>query len=141
MGEVNIPTIINCDTEMINAVIDPVTGEQKESLQLDEVTREIWDPAICLEIAWLLGIGTMRFIPQSGVPKGKKVVYLQIAVDIRDHKRVWEQVCIVVGGDQIDFEVKAMTCTVDMTTVKMHLQNMLLTVGAKYMNLDLKNFI
>ena len=28
-GEVNIPSIVDCDTGMINAVIDPVTGEQK----------------------------------------------------------------------------------------------------------------
>ena len=28
-GEVNIPAIVDCDTGMINAVIDSVTGEQK----------------------------------------------------------------------------------------------------------------
>ena len=42
-GEVNIPAIVDCDTGMINAVIDPVTGEQKSFPHLisDNTTQKI----------------------------------------------------------------------------------------------------
>ena len=61
-------------------------------------------------------------------------------MDIRDHKAVKERVRIVVGGDQSDYKGETTTCTVDVTTVKMHLQSVLSTVGGKYMGLDLKYF-
>ena len=77
--EVNILAIVNCDTGMINAVIDLVTGEQKtfRHLILDEATRRNWDPTMCSEVERLIGTGTLHFILQSGIPKGKKVVYLK----------------------------------------------------------------
>ena len=42
-GEVNIPTIVNCDTGMINVVIDPVTSEQKSFRHLisDDETQKL----------------------------------------------------------------------------------------------------
>ena len=92
------------------------------------------------EVDRLVGTGTIHFIPRSKIPQGKKVVYLNIVVDIRDHKTVKERVHIVVGGDQSDFKGETITCTVDVTTVKMHLQIVLSTVGGKYMGLDLKYF-
>ena len=92
------------------------------------------------EVNRLVGTGTIHFIPCSRIPRGKKVVYLKIVVDIRDHKAVKERVCIVVGGDQSDFKGETTTRTVDVTTVKMHLQSVLSTVGGKYMGLDLKDF-
>ena len=51
-GEVNILAIVNCDTGMINAVIDLVTGEQKlfQHLISDDETRKVWDPAMCSEV-------------------------------------------------------------------------------------------
>ena len=82
----------------------------------------------------------IHFIPQSGIPKGKKLVYLKIVVDIGDHKAVQERVRIFVGGDQSDYKGETSTHTVDVTTVKMHLQSVLSTVGGKYMGLDLKYF-
>lgn len=50
--EVNILAIDNCDTGMINAVINPMTGEKKEFSYLisDEATRETWDTAMCSEV-------------------------------------------------------------------------------------------
>ena len=51
-GEVNIPAIVDCDTGMINAVIDPLTGEQIYFRHLisDEATQETWDTAMCSEV-------------------------------------------------------------------------------------------
>ena len=121
--EVNIPAIVDCDTKMINAVIDPVTGEQTLFWYLisDDGTQKNWNPAMCSEVEWLLGTGRIHFIPRSGILKGKKVVYLKFLMDIRDHKAVQERVRIVVRGDQIDYKGETATRTVDVTTVKMHL--------------------
>ena len=76
---------------------------------------------MCSEVEQLLGTGTIHFIPRSGIPKGKKVVYLKIVVDIQDHMAVRERICIVVGVDQSDFKGETTTHTVDVPTVKMHL--------------------
>ena len=45
-GEVNMPAIVDCDTREINAVIDPVTGEQKSFRHLisDEKTQKKLEP-------------------------------------------------------------------------------------------------
>ena len=93
---------------MINAVFDPVTGEQKlfRHLISDDETRKVWDPAMCSEVEQLLGTGTIHFIPQSGILEGKKVVYLKTVVDIQDHKAVRERVRIIVGGDQSEYKGK-----------------------------------
>ena len=141
-GEVNMPAIVDCDTGEINAVIDPITGEQKSFCHLisDKKTQKNWNPAMSAEVDRLVGTGTIHFIPRSKIPQGKKVVYLKIVVDIRDHKTVKERVRIVVGGDQSDFQGETTTRTVDVTTVKIHLQSVLSTVGGKYMGLDIKDF-
>ena len=51
-GEVNIPAIIDTETNQINTIIDPVTGEQKEfrHLMKDKSTKVIWDPAMSTEV-------------------------------------------------------------------------------------------
>ena len=88
----------------------------------------------------MLGTRTIHFIPRSGIPKGKKVLYLNIVVDIQDHKAVQKWVRIIVGGDQSHFKGEKTTYTVDVTTVKMHIQSVLSTVGEKHMGIDLKDF-
>ena len=45
-----------------------------------------------------------------------------------------------MGGDQSDYKDETTTRTVDVTTVKMHLQSVLSTVRGKYVGLDLKDF-
>ena len=146
-GEVNIPAIVDTKTNQINTIIDPVTGEQKEFCHLmkDQSTKIVWDPAMSTEVDRLHDTGTIRFIPRSAVPQNKKVVYLKIVVDIREHKAVKERVRIVatptaVGGGKVNYAGKTTTRTVEVSTVKMHLQSVLSTPGAKYMTLDISDF-
>ena len=146
-GEVNIPAIVDAETNQINTIIDPVTGEQKEFRHLikDDSTKVVWDPAMSTEVDRLYDTGTIRFIPRSDVPRNKKVVYLKIVVDIRDHKAVKERVRITatptaVGGGKVNYAGETTTRTVEMSTVKMHLQSVLSTPGAQYMTLDISDF-
>ena len=112
-GEVNIPAIIDTETNQINTIIDTVTGEQKEfrHLMKDESTKVVWDPAMSTEVDRLDNTGTICFIPRSAVPKNKKVVYLKIMVDIHEHKAVKKRVRIVatptaVGGGKSTTQAK-----------------------------------
>ena len=97
------------------------------------------------EVDRLYDTGTIRFIPRSASPKNKKVVYLKIVVDIWEHKAVKERVRIVatptaVRGGKVNYAGETTTRTVEVSTVKMHLQSVLSTPGAKYMTLDVSDF-
>jgi hypothetical protein len=50
------------------------------------------------------------------------------------------RVRFTIGGDQINYPGNVSTPTVDITTVKLHLNSVISTPGARYMTLDLKNF-
>jgi len=65
-------------------------GEKEEYRHLikDPKTNVTWDPAMGVEIDRLVNTDTIRFIRKSDIPKGRKVVYLKIVVDIREHKAV-----------------------------------------------------
>ena len=111
----------------------------------DKSTKVVWDPAMSTEVDRLHDTGTIRFIPRSAVPQNKKVVYLKIVVDIREHKAVKERVRIVatptaVGGGKVNYAGETTTRTVEVSTVKMHLQSVHSTPGAKYMTLDISDF-
>ena len=136
-----IPAMLRADNTT-QAVIDPVTGEKKEHRHLlkDPATKMVWEPAMSRELEALLETGTARFIKRSQVPHGRKVAYLRVAVDLREHKLIHERARTCIGGDQVDFPGETTTRTVDLTTVKLHVGSTLLTKGAKAMSADLKNF-
>ena len=47
---------------------------------------------------------------------------------------------IIVGGDKIEYPDKVTTCTVEVNTVNIHLNSVMSTEGARYMNNNLKDF-
>ena len=51
-----------------------------------------------------------------------------------------ERVRLCAGGDQLTYLGDTSTLTVDLTTVKVHVNSVILTPGAKYLNADVKNF-
>jgi hypothetical protein len=74
--------------EMANAVICPETGK---SLKHQELITKLrykikWMISTANEINRLYNTNTTRFIRRSDIPKGRKVTYGSIVVDIKDHK-------------------------------------------------------
>ena len=94
-----VPAIIDEVAGEIHAVIDLVTGEKKEYRRLlkDPKTKVTWDPSMEADIDRLVGTDTIRFVKKRDVPKGRKVVYLRIGVDIWEHQAAKERVRIIGG--------------------------------------------
>jgi hypothetical protein len=74
--------------EMANAVICPETGK---SLKHQELITKLrykikWMRSTANEINRLYNTNTIRFIRRSNIPRGRKVIYGSLVVDIQDHK-------------------------------------------------------
>ncbi len=50
------------------------------------------------------------------------------------------QTCLTIGGDRVNYPGDCGTPTVDMVTVKVHLNSVILTKGACYCTINLKDF-
>ena len=94
------------------------------------------------ELDRLLDTNKIESVHKHDVPWGCKTVYLRIiiVVIIRENKVVKERVKITVGGDQVEYLGKVTTWTVELNTMKIHLNNVILTPNAKYMTMDSKDF-
>ena len=55
-------------------------------------------------------------------------------------KAATERLGITVAGDQLDYPGKVTTCTMELNTVKIHLNSVLSTINAEYTTMDLKDF-
>ena len=86
------------------------------------------------------GTKTIRFIPRKAIPKDRKVTYLRIVVDIREHKEVKERVRITVGGDKFKYLGEVTTRMADTNTIKIHINSTISTPNASFVNLDIGNF-
>jgi hypothetical protein len=86
------------------------------------------------------GTETMKFIHPSKIPRGKKPTYLRVVCAYRPEKENPYRVRFTCGGDRVDYPGDVSTKTADLTTVKLLLNSVLSTPGAKFMTLDLKDF-
>jgi hypothetical protein len=128
--------------EMANAVICPGTGK---SLKHQELITKLrykikWMRSTANEINRLYNTNTIRFIRRSNIPKGRKVTYGSIVVDIKDHKEEKERTRLSVGGDQIEYPGEKSTRTAGLTTAKILINSVISTLGAKFFVIDINNF-
>jgi hypothetical protein len=86
------------------------------------------------------GTETIRFIPKSEVPAGKTVTYLRIVAADTPHKAKNTRIRFTVGGNLLTYNGNASTKTADLTTVKIVLNSIVSTPGAKCLTADLKDF-
>lgn len=86
------------------------------------------------------GTDTIFFIPHTAKPADRKATYVNIVCAHNANKVEPYRVRLTAGGDQVDYPGYVSTPTVDITTVKIHLNAVLSTPGARYMTFDLKNF-
>jgi hypothetical protein len=136
---------------MVNAVIHPTTGANMEyrGLITDKETFPTWDRAAANEFGRLAqGVGgriegsnNIYFIPRSTVPPNKTVTYGRFVVDVRPNKEEIHRVRSTVGGNLIRYDGDVSTRSADLTTFKYLWNSVISTPGAKYMCLDVKNFL
>lgn len=86
------------------------------------------------------GTDTMRFIPRSAIPEGRAVTYLRIVCDDRPQKADPRRVRFTVGGDRVDYPFDVSTKTAALVTVKILLNSVISTNGARFMTIDIKDF-
>ena len=88
----------------------------------------------------LPGTDTMFFIPHSAKPTDRKATYLRIVAEHKPSKLDPYRIRFTAGGDKVEYPGNVSTPTVDISTVKCHLNSVLSTPAARYMTVDLKDF-
>ena len=138
--------------EMANSVM----GENGELLEYRHLianpkTRATWTHSYGNELGRLAqgmpgrakGTDTIFFIPRHMVPKERTrdVTYGLITCLIRPEKiDEPNRTRLVAGGDRVHYPFDAGTPTADLLTVKLLINSVISTPGAKFFTMDIKNF-
>jgi hypothetical protein len=101
-----------------------------------------WESALAADyVKLLVETGTMNFIRAYQVPKGRLVSYLNPQCSIKNKGGiVFRRVRNTYGGNRSDYQGEVSASTADMATVKLHLQSVISTPGARFMSIDIKDF-
>ena len=86
------------------------------------------------------GNSKIFFIHPSEIPSHKKVTYSRLVVDIRPLKEEKYHVRITFGGDKLDFCGDASSVAASLATVKLLLNSVVSSKGAKFTTADIKDF-
>ncbi len=88
------------------------------------------------------GTNTIFFIYKHEVPSDRwnDVTYAKFVCELKPNKAEVHRTRLTVGGDKVHYPGDVGTPTADLTLVKMHVNSVISTRGAKYMTLDVKNF-
>ena len=87
------------------------------------------------------GTNTIKFIRKDQVPKGRKVTYGRIVVTYHPQKSEPNRSRLTAGGDRLDSPVDPATPTADLTSIKLLWNSVISTPGARYVMMDVKNFL
>jgi len=143
-----IPHVINSLTEQVQHRQALSTTEPTLRQLLLGPEADKWRQATTLEIGRLAqglpglveGTDTIQFIPHDKKPKDRLFSYCRIVCAYNTNKADPYRVRFTYGGDRSDYPLEVSTPTIDITTVKLHLNSIISTPGARHMTLDLKNF-
>ena len=138
--------------EWAGAVLDEETGEllQYKQLLKNPKYRETYMKAAGNEVGRLAqgygkikGTNTIFFIKPEDIPRDRKrdVTYGQFVCVYRPNKEEKERARLVVGGNLINYSGDCGTPTSDMLTVKLLVNSVISTIKARFMTIDIKNFI
>ena len=83
---------------------------------------------------------TIFFIHPSEISTHKKVTYGRLVVEIRPLKEEKYRVRIIVGGDKLYFCGDTSSMAPSLATVKLLLNSVVSTKGAKFKTADIKDF-
>ena len=133
-----------------NKAVNPDTGKLAEYAELRKSSQGlVWEHSCALELGRLAqglhpelknGNDTIRFIFQHEVPKHKTVTYLRIVSNYRPQKELKERIRFTVGGDRLRYDGPTSANTADLTTMKILINAILSTKGARAIGIDLKDF-
>ena len=114
------------------------------------VYKEVWGSAFGKEVGRLAqglpnvvkGTDTIEFISRNDVPTDRfqDCTYVQIVCNERPEKADPNRVRITVGGNRINYPGDCGTPTADLLTVKLLLNSVVSTKGARFMTMDISNF-
>ena len=85
---------------------------------------------------------TMFFIAQDEIPPDRRrdVEYTRVVCNYRDQKKEKERTRITMGGDRTNCPFDCGTPTAELLTIKLLLNSVISTLGAKFMAIDISNF-
>jgi hypothetical protein len=138
--------------EVAGAVMDVETGDMMEYRHLlkHPKYRETWSKAFGKEIGRLAqgqkgvvnGTDALFFIPKSDVPpeRLRDITYARICANYRPEKADPNRIRITLGGNLVNYPGDVGTRTADLLTVKLLLNSVISTPGARFMSLDISNF-
>jgi hypothetical protein len=138
--------------EVAGAVMDVETGDMLEYRHLlkNPKYRETWSKALGKEIGRLAqgqkgiveGTDALFFIPKSEVPpeRLRDITYARICANYRPEKADPNRIRITLGGNLVHYPGDVGTRTADLLTVKLLLNSVISTPGARFMSLDISDF-
>jgi hypothetical protein len=137
---------------MAGAVLDEETGDMLEYRQLirHPEHQELWGAQHGKEIGRLAqglpgiveGTDTIEFITRKDIPADRQrdVTYAMIVCSVRPEKADPNRVRITIGGNRINYPGDVSTPSADLLTVKLLINSVISTKGAKFFTLDISNF-
>jgi hypothetical protein len=110
--------------------------------------KELWGKSYTTELGRLAqgipGISkdtdTIVFITRDEIPftRLKDVTYGRVCINYCPEKDDPNRMRLTIGGNRVNFPRDCSMPTVDMVAVKLHLNSVILTKGARYCTIDLK---
>ena len=140
------------EAESANAVLDQETGQLLEYRKLLQHPRfrEVWNRSASDEFGRLAqGIGgrikgtdTIRFIHKHEIPadRFKDVTYIKFVCTIRTEKKDPYRTRATMGGNLINYPDDVGTPTANLLLIKIFLNSVISTKGARFANADIANF-
>ena len=108
--------------------------------------RDRWNQAGVNEFARLTqghdgreGLDVITFIPRSEMPSDKQATYARYVVDYRPEKDEPWRLRITCGGDKLEYRGDTTTHSATMETIKLQLNNIVSTPGARAATGDISN--
>jgi hypothetical protein len=86
------------------------------------------------------GSETMRYIFHHQLPHSRHAKYARFVATERPHKAETKRFRLTVGGNLVHYPDKVSTPTADLSTVKLLLNSVISTPGARFATFDLKDF-
>eukprot|EP00804_Cyclotella_cryptica_P007736 CCRYP_001353-RA/>CCRYP_001353-RA protein AED:0.15 eAED:0.15 QI:0/0/0/1/0.2/0.16/6/0/947 len=139
-------------TQAAFPVLDPETGQLLEYRQLlrHPKFKEAWNISAANEFGRLAqGIkgrvkatDTIKFIPKSDIPPDrlKDVTYIKFVCQVRTEKDEPNRTRATFGGNLIHYPDDVGTPTADLLLIKIFLNSVISTPGARFATADLSNF-
>ena len=134
----------------INAVLDSRSGkllEYRHLLKTDQKT--VWQNGFSKELARLSngrsqdstpGTNTLSWINRNDIPPHKKPTYTRICTNYRPQKQDPYRVRCTLGGNLINYRGAKSTPTASLPVIKLLINSVLSTPGAKFCSVDIKDF-